>query len=106
MLCLILLNIFYSNCLGTLEKALLENMLPINKQELWYIYLDTMISLSQSQHMKDEKIKDYVNNKIELVFQQAYDNDALNKPDYFIFWVQTLIILIILYFYKCIMKLI
>jgi len=79
---------FYRNCIKTYEDGLKENLPLKNKHKLWNFYIDHVIEIRRSYRMKKETIRNFMNETMERAFQEAHDNKALLKAEYYTYWVR------------------
>jgi len=79
--------LFYRNCIKTYENGLKENLPLKNKHKLWNFYIDHIIEIRKSYRMKKETIRNCMNETMERAFQEAHNNKALLKAEYYIYWV-------------------
>ncbi|XP_022173261.1 U3 small nucleolar RNA-associated protein 6 homolog isoform X2 [Myzus persicae] len=76
------------NCIKTYEDGLKENLPLNNKHKLWNFYIDHIIEIRKSYRMKKETIRNFMNETMERAFQEAHDNKALLKAEYYIYWAE------------------
>ncbi|XP_026817863.1 U3 small nucleolar RNA-associated protein 6 homolog [Rhopalosiphum maidis] len=76
------------NCIKTYENGLKENLPLENKHKLWNFYIDHIIEIRKSYRMKKETIRNFMNETMERAFQEAHDNRALCKAEYYIYWTE------------------
>jgi len=83
-------DFIFRNCIDTYNTALTEKLSPINKQNLWDLFLDNVIEIHSSHKSdKDGQVnKDSVKNMIHQTFNEAYTTNFMKKPEHFIFWVR------------------
>ncbi|KAF0763452.1 U3 small nucleolar RNA-associated protein 6 [Aphis craccivora] len=76
------------NCIKTYENGLKENLPLENKHKLWTFYIDHIIEIRKSYRMKKETIRNFMNETMERAFQEAHENKALCKAEYYIYWTE------------------
>ncbi|XP_027843595.2 U3 small nucleolar RNA-associated protein 6 homolog [Aphis gossypii] len=76
------------NCIKTYENGLKENLPLKNKLKLWTFYIDHIIEIRKSYRMKKETIRNFMNETMERAFQEAHENKALCKAEYYIYWTE------------------
>ncbi|XP_050443525.1 uncharacterized protein LOC126847389 [Adelges cooleyi] len=76
------------NCINIYEDVLKQNILQINKQHLWELYLDTVIEIRESYRMQNKSTKKYMHETLERAFQNAHISGALLLPKYYLYWAE------------------
>ncbi|XP_015367522.1 PREDICTED: U3 small nucleolar RNA-associated protein 6 homolog [Diuraphis noxia] len=82
------LNISIRNCINTYNEALTDGLPPENQQNLWDLFLDTIIDIYSSldQDYKDNNV--FVNKIIDVTFDKAFSINTMKQPRHFTFWAE------------------
>lgn len=60
--------------------------------KLWDLYIETMIKLWKEHGMKNESLRNFLNEEMDKVFVRAQANDMICKPHHYLYWVTIVLI--------------
>lgn len=79
--------VYYRHCFKAYENGLKDNLPPKKRYKLWIFFIDHVIEIWKVYGMENETIQRFVNEVMEKVFQEAYDNGVLHKAEHYVYWV-------------------